>query len=385
MSSYLLVFGLALSTSLLLVPLAMALGKRFNITAKPGGRRQSDADLRRVSKLGGIALYGGFAVAVLAAQLLPVPRLDPYEVIRLAGLLIGGTVVFIFGLLDDIFELAPLPQFIGQFIAASIAILFQIFIEYFNNPFTGEQTAPWSFIVTVTLSFLWLVGMMNTMNWLDGADGLAGGVTFIAGATLFINSAFRVEPAQTSVSLLHLALMGSALGFVIYNFFPARIFMGGGATFLGYTLGALAIIGGAKMATILLVMGLPLLDSVWQVVSRVRKGRSPFVGDRGHLHFRLIDLGVGQREIVIGYYGFCAFFGVLTLVTGSRLFKFVALGAMALIVAAGFLLLNRYRRDSSAASTSSSDSTSEPITLPSVMPPESSTSSSASSSSSSSS
>ena len=235
--TYLLVFGLALSTTLLLVPLADWLGRRFGITSKFEGRHANEADARRVSKLGGIALYGGFVVAVLAAQLLPVPRLDPYEVIRLIGLLAGGTVVFIFGLLDDIFELAPLPQFLGQFLGAGIAILFQIFIEYFNNPFTGEQTPHWSFVVTVAITFLWLVGMMNTMNWLDGADGLAGGVTLIAGATLFMNSAFRVEPAQTSVSLLHLALMGAALGFVLYNFYPARIFMGGGATFLGYTLG----------------------------------------------------------------------------------------------------------------------------------------------------
>ena len=166
-------------------------------------------------------------------------------------------------------------QFIGQSLGAAIAIAFQIFIEYFNNPLTGQQTAPWPFIVTVALSFFWLVGMMNTMNWLDGADGLAGGVTLIAGATLFINSAFRIEPAQTSVSLLHLALMGAALGFVLYNFFPARIIMGGGATFLGYVLGTLAIIGGAKMATILLVMGLPLVDSLWQVVNRLRQRRSP--------------------------------------------------------------------------------------------------------------
>lgn len=345
--SFLLVFGLALSVTLLLVPLADWLGRRFGITAKFGGRRQSEADSRRVSKMGGIALYGGFVTAALAAQLLPVPRLDPYEIIRLSGLLIGATVVLIVGLLDDLFELSALAQFIGQFVAAAIAIIFQIFIEYFNNPLTGDQTAPWPFIVTVALSFLWLVGMMNTMNWLDGADGLAGGVTFIAGATLFLNSAFRVEPAQTSVSLLHLALMGAALGFVFYNFHPARIIMGGGATFLGYVLGALAIIGGAKMATILLVMGLPLLDSVWQVVSRLRRGKSPFSGDRGHLHFRLIDLGISQRQIVVGYYLFCAFFGVLTLVTSSQVFKFAALGVMVLIVVAGFLILNRYRRSSS--------------------------------------
>lgn len=358
---FLLVFGLALSTTLLLVPVADWLGRRFNITARFGGRRQSESDARRVSKLGGIALYGGFVTAVLAAQVLPVPRLDSYEIIRLSGLLIGGTVVFLTGIFDDIFDLPPLAQFAGQFLGASIAILFQIFIEYFNDPFTGQQTAPWPFVVTVAISFFWLVGMMNTMNWLDGADGLAGGVTFIAGATLFINSAFRVEPAQTSVSLLHLALMGCTLGFVIYNFYPARIFMGGGATFLGFVLGALAIIGGAKMATILLVMGLPLLDSVWQVFNRVRQKRSPFSGDRGHLHFRLIDLGVSHRQIVIGYYIFCTFFGVLTLVTASRLFKFVALGVLALIVVAGFLVLNRYRRASSSSlSSAASDSSASP-------------------------
>ena len=345
--SFLLVFGLALSVSLLLVPLADWIGRRFGITTRFGGRRQSEADVRRVSKLGGIALYGGFVSAVLVAQFLPVPRLDPYEIVRLSGLIIGATVVFVVGLLADIFELSAVQQFIGQFLAASIAIIFQIFIEYFNNPLTGEQTAPWPFFVTVALSFLWLVGMMNTMNWLDGADGLAGGVTFIAGATLFVNSAFRVEPAQTSVSLLHLALMGATLGFVLYNFHPARIVMGGGATFLGYVLGALAIIGGAKMATILLVMGLPLLDSVWQVVSRLRRGQSPFSGDRGHLHFRLIDLGISQRQIVVGYYLFCAFFGVLTLVTSSQVFKFAALGVMAVIVVVGFLLLNRYKRSAS--------------------------------------
>jgi UDP-GlcNAc:undecaprenyl-phosphate GlcNAc-1-phosphate transferase len=354
--SFLLVFGLALSTTLLLIPLADWLGKRFNITAKFGGRRQSESDARGVSKLGGIALYGGFVTAVLAAQVLPVPRLDSYEVIRLCGLLIGGSVVFLVGLLDDIYDLSPLMQFVGQSIGAAIAIAFQIFIEYFNNPLTGQQTAPWPFIVTVALSFFWLVGMMNTMNWLDGADGLAGGVTLIAGATLFINSAFRIEPAQTSVSLLHLALVGAALGFILYNFFPARIIMGGGATFLGYVLGALAIIGGAKMATILLVMGLPLVDSLWQVVNRVRQGRSPFSGDRGHLHFRLIDMGISQRRLVLSYYIFCALFGVLTLSTDSRFFKFAALGVLGLIVVVGFLILNRYRRSSSSSSSDSSSS-----------------------------
>jgi UDP-GlcNAc:undecaprenyl-phosphate GlcNAc-1-phosphate transferase len=341
MIAFFLVFALALGVTLALVPFSDWLGRRYNVTSKYGGRRTTEGDARRVSRLGGIALFGGFTVAALAAQLLPVPRLDPNEIVRLTGLILGGVVIFIVGLLDDIYEFKWLPQFAGQSLAAAIAIAFQIFIEYFNNPFTGQQTDPFPFIVTVALSYFWLVGMMNTMNFLDGLDGLASGVTLIAGIMLFVNSAFRVEPAQTSVSLLHLALMGASLGFVLYNFYPARVFMGGGALFLGYTLGALSIIGGAKMATILLVMGLPLLDVAWQAVNRVLHGRSPFEGDRGHLHFRLLDIGLSQRQIVTGYYLFCAFFGMLTLVTTSQLFKFIALGVMLMLVAAGFVLLAR--------------------------------------------
>ncbi|MBK9749789.1 MAG: undecaprenyl/decaprenyl-phosphate alpha-N-acetylglucosaminyl 1-phosphate transferase [Chloroflexi bacterium] len=348
--AYLLVFGLALSVSLALIPLADWLGKRIGAVAKAGGRRSSEADHKRLSRLGGIALFGGFISAVIAAQFLPVPRLDSYEIIRLTGLILGSLIIFVGGLLDDLIELKALPQFLFQFAAAAIAILFQVFIQYFNNPFTGAQTDPFPYIVTVVLSLFWLVGMMNTMNWLDGMDGLAAGVTFIAGTMLFVNSAFRVEPAQTSVSLLHLALMGASLGFLLFNFHPARIIMGGGAPFLGYALGTLSIIGGAKMATILLVVGLPLVDAVWQVVSRIRDGRSPFSGDRGHLHFRLLDIGFTQRQIVVAYYLFCAFFGVLTLVTASQLFKFIALAVMFLLVALGFVILTRLNRSHPASS-----------------------------------
>ncbi|NDJ60960.1 MAG: undecaprenyl/decaprenyl-phosphate alpha-N-acetylglucosaminyl 1-phosphate transferase [Chloroflexi bacterium] len=350
-TAFFLVFGLALSVTLILVPLGIYLGRRFGVTVKAGGRRQSDADRRRLSRLGGIAIFGGFVTAVLAAQILPVPRMDPYEIIRLTGLLLGAACIFIVGLLDDIFEFSSLPQFLGQYLAAAIAISFQIFIEFFNNPLTGQQTDPWPFIVTVTISFFWLVGMMNTMNWLDGLDGLAGGVALIAAVLLFVNSAFRVEEPQISVSLLHLALMGATLGFLLFNFNPARIVLGSGAVLLGYILGSLSIIGGAKMATILLVMGLPLLDAVWQIVNRVRSGRSPFEGDRGHLHFRLVDMGLSQRQIVLGYYGFCALFGGIALITSSQLFKFIALGVLLLIATVGFIGLSRlsHGRSSSAA------------------------------------
>lgn len=348
---FLIVFCLAVGTTLALIPVADWLGRRTGIVTAYGGRRTTDADRRGVSKLGGVALFGGFMVAVLAAQLLPVPRFDPNEVLRLIGLVIGGTFIFAVGVLDDFVELPAFPLFLAQFAAAAVAIVFQIFIEYVNNPFTGQQTEPWPHIVTVALSFFWLVAMMNTVNFLDGLDGLAGGVAFIAGALLFVNSAFILDPAQISVSLLPLALMGAALGFVLHNFSPARIVMGGGAYFLGFVVGTLSIIGGAKMATILLVMGLPIMDVAWQFVNRLRQGRNPFSGDRGHIHYRLLDMGVSQRRIVLAYYAFCALFGVLTLITTSQLFKFIALGVMLTLVFLGFFIVARLNQTNSSIST----------------------------------
>lgn len=343
---YLLIFALAASVTLVLTPVAMWLGHRYGVTTRPGGRRTTEGDQKRLSKLGGLALFGGFTVAVLAAQVLPIPRLDPNESTRLLGLMLGGLIIFVFGVLDDVFEFGPLPQFIGQTLAATVAILCLIFIEFVNNPFTGQQTDTFPFIVTAAITFFWLVFMMNSMNFLDGLDGLAGGVTLIAGAMLFINSAYRVVPAQISVSFLPLALMGTCAAWLLFNFYPARIFMGGGAQYLGFTLGALSIIGGAKMGTILLVLGLPLIDVVWQAVVRMRQGRSPFRGDRGHLHFRLLDKGFSQRQIVVGYYAFCLCFGALTLVTSSQLFKFIGLGVLSLIVGLTFVMIARIRQPS---------------------------------------
>ena len=152
---FLIVFLLAFSVALILAPISEWLSHRFNIKSVPDERRH---ETYPIPKLGGLVIFGGFMVGVIGAQLLPVPRQDPNEVIRIIGLLLGGTVIFIVGVLDDIIEFSFVPQFIGQFIAAGIAIAFQIFIEFFNNPFTGNQTDPWAFAVTVALTPL-LVGL----------------------------------------------------------------------------------------------------------------------------------------------------------------------------------------------------------------------------------
>ena len=336
--SYLATLAFSFALAFLLTPLIARLARTWGVQAVPGGRRLHP---RHVPKLGGVALYGAFLVTVLLAQFLPVARMDPNEGIRLFGLLAGGSVLFVIGVLDDCRELPPWPQFVAQLIAAGMAIACLIHIEYVNNPFTGQWTAQFPYWFTVLFSLFWLLGMTNTVNWLDGLDGLAAGVTAIGSAVLFINAAFRLDPPQESVALLPLALLGATLGFLPYNFTPARIFIGGGAGWLGFTLGALSIIGGAKMAAVLLVMGLPILDVAWQIVYRVRHGRSPTAGDRGHLHFRLQDMGISQRRIVLAYYVFCTFFGVLTLVVSSRIFKLAALGVLAAIVIGALVWLTR--------------------------------------------
>jgi UDP-GlcNAc:undecaprenyl-phosphate/decaprenyl-phosphate GlcNAc-1-phosphate transferase len=354
--AFIIVLVLSFSVSVIVTPLSIWIGRHFNLVDRPGGRR---AHQNLIPRIGGIGIFAGFLIASMVAQFLPVPRFDPNEITRFTGLIVGGTFIFVMGLWDDVREFGPIPQFIAQGVAASIAIAFLIFIERINNPFTG-QPIEWGHLITISVTVVWLGLMMNTVNFLDGLDGLASGVSLIAGLMLFVNSAFRIVPAQTSVSLLPLALVGSCLGFLMYNFNPARVFMGSsGAYFLGYALGTLSIIGGAKMATILLVMGLPLLDVIWQIVNRMSQGRNPFHGDRGHLHFRLVDMGYSQRLIVLSYYLFCTFFGVLTLVITSQLYKMLALVLMTVFVVVGFYLLKRMDyQASSSSSTGSSPSAS---------------------------
>ena len=338
--AFVIVFNTALATTLLAIPVARYLSFRFGVTSTPGGRRQERVAM---PKLGGLVIFLGFMAGVIVAQFVAIERQDPNEFTRLIGLIAGGAVIFSLGLIDDIFDLNYIQIFIGQAVASGIAIAFQIFIEFFNNPLTGSQTDPWSPVITVALTLFWLVLMMNTVNLLDGSDGLAGGIALIAGAVLFLNSAVRLAPPQTSVSLLPLALTGALAGFLIYNSYPARIYMGGSAWFLGYVLGALSIIGGAKMATILLVMGLPLMDLGWQIFNRLRSGANPFRGDRGHLHFRLQDSGLmTPRQIALSYYTVCAFFGFLTLVTTSQMFKFIAFAVMLICIAIGFAVVGRF-------------------------------------------
>jgi UDP-GlcNAc:undecaprenyl-phosphate GlcNAc-1-phosphate transferase len=338
--AYLAVFVGALALSLTLTPLSIRLSKRLGILAVPGGRRQHQG---MVPKLGGLVILGAFlggALLSLAVRgwLPPPPEgPDPKEMGRFVAVLAGTAVIGVFGLFDDRLELSSQPQYLAQVVVTAIAIAGQVFIERVGNPFTGGITVfPWWMVGAFT--FLWLMGMMNTVNFLDGLDGLATGLGVIVSIVLLVH---MLRVGQYGPSLLPVALLGTLLGFLPFNFFPAKIHMGSGAVTLGYLIGTLSLVAGARVATVTLVMGIPIVDVAWQIFYRWRHGRSMNEGDRGHLHFRLQDLGLPQRRVVLGYWLFCALLGALALVVSSRLYKGIAIVMLGASVLLALALLSR--------------------------------------------
>jgi UDP-GlcNAc:undecaprenyl-phosphate GlcNAc-1-phosphate transferase len=344
-TSFFAIFAVSLALSLALTPLAARLGLRLNLADEPGGRRRHHG---KIARTGGLAIFVSFIAGVLLTLTLDLPRSDPHEWTRLAGLIVGTTVMFIFGLLDDRFEFRSGVQFAAQLLASLIAIASLIIIERFNNPFNNEPVIIDSAVLIVALSLFWLMGMMNTVNWLDGLDGLAAGIAAIFSAILFIAMLRETPEQQPQLSLapLPLALLGATLGFLPYNFYPARVFMGSsGALVLGFALGSLGIIGGAKVATVLLVLAVPIIDVAWLIVWRIEHGRSPFAGGRDHLHFRLLDLGLTQRQIVGGYWLISGLFGALALVIEARIYKLLALAVLALVTLMVLIVVARRSTD----------------------------------------
>lgn len=332
---YAVVFAVAAVAAAVLTPFSAWIGRRLGLVDRPGGRRTHRGE---VPRLGGLALFLAFVIALGIGQAFRIPTADPNESRRLLGLILGSLWMFLVGLADDRWDLSPAVQILAQLVAGGIAIATLIFIERANNPLTDEVLV-FPPILVGLLTLFWVAGMINTVNWLDGLDGLAAGV----GAILCIVLAVHMHrTGQPSVAILPLALLGATVGFLPYNFHPARVFMGStGAFFLGYALAALGIIAGARVATVLLVMGVPIVDVAWQILNRLRHRRSPARADRGHLHYRLLDLGLSQRTIVLAYWAFCGLFGLLALSISSRLYKLIALLTLGGLTAGALTLLSR--------------------------------------------
>lgn len=336
------VFAVAFIATLVLTPLIGQVARRFQAVDVP--RPPRHLHQQPTPRWGGMALAAGFFLAagviygLHASGRMPPPR-DPDDWLRLRGVLLGGAAASLFGAYDDLRELSPWPQFAAQLALAFIAISHTVFLERFTNPLT-DRIVVLPLWLTVLVTVFWVVGMINTVNWLDGLDGLATGVAAIAALLFAVHSYGRI--GQLAVGLFPVALVGACLGFLPWNFYPARIFMGtAGSMFLGYSLATFSLIAPAKVATALLVLGIPILDVAWQIAARTRHGRAPWLADRGHLHHRLYDLGLSQRRVVLAYYAFCATFGTLALVLTQRLYKLMALAILGTVVLAVLVLLTR--------------------------------------------
>src|SRR3989339_534444 len=286
--------------------------------------------------LGGIAIYVAVA-SVIIILLFTTDFLTSGEITQQQywGFLLGGLILMIGGFFDDRFELSPSYSIWFPILAAITVIVFGIEVEKLTNPFGGVLYLSWW--QSDLLVFTWLMIVMYTTKFLDGLDGLATSVTTV-GSLMILLLALTVSYYQPDVALLSAISIGALFGFLFWNFHPASIFLGeGGSTFVGFLLGTLAVISGGKLATALLVLGIPFLDLIWVVVRRYVQGgvHSIFRGDRKHLHHRLLDLHWGQRRIVFLYVFLATLFGITTLFFQSKekLVALIVLGVMMFLAA----------------------------------------------------
>lgn len=279
---------------LLLTPLVRRLAVRTGAMDEPSERRVHQVATPR---LGGVAIVLAFIVVLfLAGQ--GVGLGQPLEGIVAGGLLIAGI-----GIVDDIMELPPGIKLLGQFTAAAVAVSWGARITWVTDPFGGMIHLGW---LAIPLTMLWIVALTNVINIIDGLDGLAAGVSGIVAMTVLIVAASR---GAVGVALLSAILAGSTFGFLRYNFHPASIFMGDtGAMFLGYMLAAITVEGTLKEATTValivpvIALGLPIFDTGFAIVRRSLSGKRMSEADRGHLHHRLLGLGLGQRQVALILY-----------------------------------------------------------------------------------
>ena len=324
-------FLLAFAVCVLVVPIAIRLSRRFGLIADPGGRH---AHARPTPLLGGLALWAGFAVAVLVFG----PRtFQTLGVVGLSGLAMALLII------DDRKPMHPLAKLTIQVVLAVLAVeVFAIQISFFSLP--GGHIVQLGLLI-LPVSVFWLVGMQNTVNFLDGADGLAAGVIAVVAVIMMLAAG---ELKDIDVVKLAGALAGCCAGFLIFNFYPARIFMGdSGAHFLGMALGMISIIGIAKVAVAfalaapVLALAVPIADTAWSIVRRRLRRESVATPDLLHLHHRLQSFGLDQRQTCYVFYAASALLGAvgLTLFGHGRILAVVIVvtAALASTVAADML------------------------------------------------
>lgn len=344
-SPFLVASAIGLVAAYMVTPAVLWAATQMGVLDRPGGRRIHRFPIPR---LGGLAVYLAFVAAVLIG--LPVERpirvaVEPHQLVvtipyvaaidrPILGLLIGTTVITLVGVVDDVRGIRPLGKLAGQLLAAAILLPFGIGMDVLTNPLGGMVfLGP----LGAGLTLVWLVALCNVMNLIDGVDGLASGIAAIAGGTLFVAAYQR---GDVGTAILAAAFVGAVLGFLPYNFHPARIFLGDtGSMLLGYVLGALSVLGTYKSYTALSLLvplaalGVPVADTALAILRRWKARRPIFQADTEHLHHRLLRRGLTQRQTAVVLYLVTGVLGASALVL-SGIHRFSLLVLLGLLMAA---------------------------------------------------
>jgi UDP-GlcNAc:undecaprenyl-phosphate GlcNAc-1-phosphate transferase len=326
--STLLAFALAAAAT----PIVGLAARRLGMLDMPGGRRVHP---RPIPRPGGLAIALAFGSAIFAFwivdRLAGHPFLIPEEVrssrftLTAIAALLGVGV----GLIDDMLELRARWQFLGLLIVAAVIVFAGIHIDFVNDPLS-DRLIELAFPVAVAFTMFWIIGMNVALNFIDGLDGLAAGVAAIAALTLG-GLALLPQVSEPFVAWMAFTLAGAVAGFLLFNFHPAKLFLGTtGVAFLGTMLAVLSIFGTAKVAAALLVLGVPIIDTFYVLVRRMVSGQPPFAPDRGHFHHRLLDVGLTHQQAVLLIYLLTAGLGSLAFMTTGRaqLVTFVGLAVL---------------------------------------------------------
>ncbi|MBU2575525.1 undecaprenyl/decaprenyl-phosphate alpha-N-acetylglucosaminyl 1-phosphate transferase [Patescibacteria group bacterium] len=339
----------AVLVSVILTVIVKNVARRFKIIDNPSEPRKIHS--KPIPLLGGLAIFMSFWIVIgaiiLFTDLLPARYIASNF---LLGIFAASAVLMIGGLIDDKYNLKPRAQLVAPVIASLVIIGSGIGVEFVTNPFGAGvlhlDQFQWqlhsasgrvlSFIVIADVfTFIWLMGMMFTTKLLDGLDGLVSGITTI-GAFIIFALSLTDKTFQPDVALIAIVLAGSFVGFLFLNAYPAKIFLGeGGSLFAGFMLGMLAIVSGGKVATALLIMGIPILDVVWVIARRIFVEHRPVgTGDGKHLHFRLLTAGLSHRQSVLLLWGLAALFGIasLFLQTQGKVYSLIILALVMIIL-----------------------------------------------------
>lgn len=326
MNQYLLIFLTAFILALIFTPVAIKIAPKIGAVDIPKDNRRMHT--KAMPRFGGMAIYIGTVTSMLIFL--------PFST-QLMGLIAGGTLIFLVGIIDDLKNLNAKLKLACQILCAFILFQFSVRISFIGNPFgEGYYFFPW--IVQLLVTVIWIVGITNTINLIDGLDGLAGGVACIASISIAYIAYISGRP-EASMGML--AIAGGALGFLPFNFNPAKIFMGdGGALFLGFMLAGFSVMSPMKSATMLatvvpvLVLGLPIFDTAFAILRRLINRRPIMEADKGHLHHRIMAAGLGQRRTVLTLYGISGVMGVAAIAMSRDLF--IESGLL-IIIAATFI------------------------------------------------